>query len=284
MFSFVPAANLPTVSTTGSSMSTRRVTSVCSAVTISQATGIGSSVRCGADACPPTPTTRTTNSSEAAISGPGRENQVPSGRPEDITCRQYAASAGRPAASRTPSSIIAIAPAVVSSAGCHISTTSPAQLVPILVQQPGRPDHGQRRAGRARRRASAPGARRRTAARSPRATGSASMSPRSSTTGPVPSCAPPRSTAVTELSAVPVVISRSSPSSASSTSACVFGSSRSSSGTRCSCRRRAIRSGAIARARSSTGSMAALLPIVVAPAHGLEGRSAVPLRSALLRS
>ena len=106
-------------------MSTRRVTSVCSAVTISQATGIGSLVRCGAEPCPPTPTTLTTNSSEAAISGPGRENHWPNGRPEDITCRQYAAVTGRPATSSNPSSIIASAPAVVSSAGCHMRTTSP---------------------------------------------------------------------------------------------------------------------------------------------------------------
>ena len=51
-------------------------------------------------------------------------------------------------------------------------------------------------------------------------TGSASMSARSSTTGPG---LPPRSTAVTELSSLPRVISSGSPSSAASTFACVLG-------------------------------------------------------------
>ena len=63
-------------------------------------------------------------------------------------------------------------------------------------------------------------------------TGSASMSPRSSTTGPEPERRPPRSTAVTELTAVPVLISSGSPASASSTLRCVFGRSRPISGSR----------------------------------------------------
>ncbi len=58
-------------------------------------------------------------------------------------------------------------------------------------------------------------------------TGSASMSPRSSTTGPG---RPPRSTAVTELTAVPVLTLSGSPASASSTLRCVFGRSRPISG------------------------------------------------------
>ncbi len=53
-------------------------------------------------------------------------------------------------------------------------------------------------------------------------TGSASMSPRSSTTGPGRA---PRSTAVTEVSRSPRVISSGSPASAASTFACVRGSS-----------------------------------------------------------
>ena len=48
--SAVPAWKLPTVITTGSNTSNRLVTSVCSAVTISQAAGIGSWARCGWDA------------------------------------------------------------------------------------------------------------------------------------------------------------------------------------------------------------------------------------------
>ena len=45
--SVVPAWKLPTVMTTGSNTSNRLVTSVCSAVTISQAAGMGSADRCG---------------------------------------------------------------------------------------------------------------------------------------------------------------------------------------------------------------------------------------------
>ena len=52
-FFTVPAWKLPTVITTGSKTSKRRVTKVCSAVTISQAAGIGSVLWCGAEACPP---------------------------------------------------------------------------------------------------------------------------------------------------------------------------------------------------------------------------------------
>jgi len=45
MLRFVPAWNEPTVTTTGSKMSKRRVTIVCSAVTISAATTTGSFAR-----------------------------------------------------------------------------------------------------------------------------------------------------------------------------------------------------------------------------------------------
>jgi hypothetical protein len=45
--SAVPAWKLPTVMTTGSKTSNLRVTRVWSAVTISQAAGIGSAARCG---------------------------------------------------------------------------------------------------------------------------------------------------------------------------------------------------------------------------------------------
>ena len=72
-------------------------------------------------------------------------------------------------------------------------------------------------------------------------TGSASMSPRSSTTGPEPERRPPRSTAVTELTAVPVLTSSGSPASASSTLRCVFGRSRPISGSEwIACRSSAI--------------------------------------------
>ena len=55
----VPAWKLPTVITTGSNTSNRRVTNVCSAVTISQAAGIGSALCWGAEAWPPRPRTVT---------------------------------------------------------------------------------------------------------------------------------------------------------------------------------------------------------------------------------
>ena len=80
MLRLVPAWNTPTVSTTGSNTSNRRVTMVCSAVTISAATGIGSSVWCGVEPCPPAPTTRTNSPAEAAISGPGRDEKTPRSR------------------------------------------------------------------------------------------------------------------------------------------------------------------------------------------------------------
>ena len=81
-------------------------------------------------------------------------------------------------------------------------------------------------------------------------TGSASMSPRSSTTGPWP----PRSTAVTELSARPVLISSGSPARASSTLRCVFGRSRPISGSRwIECRSSAISPASFA-ASSRTGT------------------------------
>jgi len=48
--SVVPAWKLPTVMTTGSKTSNRLVTSVCNAMTISAAAGIGSAARCGWEA------------------------------------------------------------------------------------------------------------------------------------------------------------------------------------------------------------------------------------------
>ena len=84
-------------------------------------------------------------------------------------------------------------------------------------------------------------------------TGSASMSPRSSTTGPG---RPPRSTAVTELSSRPVLISSGSPSRASSTFRCVLGSCSPISGSRwIACRSSATsRSSFAASSRTGTRS------------------------------
>ena len=87
-------------------------------------------------------------------------------------------------------------------------------------------------------------------------TGSASMSPRSSTTGPG---RPPRSTAVTEDSACPVLISSGSPASASSTLACVLGRSRPISGSAwIACRSSAMSPASFAASsRTDTGTSSA---------------------------
>ncbi len=125
-FSFVPPAIRPTVTTSGSNASNCRVTIACSAVTISHATGIGSSAFCGRDPCPPAPMTRTRSWSQPAISGPARPDHPPSGWPSDVTCSPYAATTRRPAASSTPSRIMIGAPPVLSSPGWNMNTTSPA--------------------------------------------------------------------------------------------------------------------------------------------------------------
>ena len=53
----VPPSIRAIVTTTGLAASKRRVTIACKAVTISQATGTGSSVSCGMEAWPPRPRT-----------------------------------------------------------------------------------------------------------------------------------------------------------------------------------------------------------------------------------
>src|ERR1700759_2385760 len=70
--SVVPAWKLLIVTTTGSNTSNRRVTMVCSAVTISHAAVIGSAARWGWEAWPPRPRTVTRRMSAAASIGPGR--------------------------------------------------------------------------------------------------------------------------------------------------------------------------------------------------------------------
>ena len=106
-------------------------------------------------------------------------------------------------------------------------------------------------------------------------TGSASMSPRSSTTGPG---RPPRSTAVTELTAFPVLTSSGSPDRASSTLRCVFGRSRPISGSRwIACRSSAISPASFAASsRTGTGSSSAHRapgPISRPPGRGIRSVS-----------
>ena len=199
MFSFVPAANLPTVTTTGSLMSSVGSPASAAPVTISQATGIGSRVRCGAEPCPPTPTTRSDELVRGRHQGPGREDQVPRVARTPSRAGSTPRRHGRPPRRADPRRSSPCAPAVVSSAGCAHEHHVARQLVSALVQQPRGTDEGRRRGGRARRRASDRRARRSRARPVSSVRGSASMSPRSRHDRSRAVWAPPRSTAVTEL-------------------------------------------------------------------------------------
>lgn len=86
MLRLVPPSMRPTVRTTGSKTSKRRVTIACSPDTISASAEIGSRVRCGEEPWPPAPRTVTCNASLAAISVPGRVLTVDGGNVDDITC------------------------------------------------------------------------------------------------------------------------------------------------------------------------------------------------------
>src|SRR3546814_9163125 len=77
----VPAAFFAIVTTAGSKTEMRRVTIVWIAVTIAQATGIGSIASCGIDAWPPAPLTVIERTSDEASSGPAR----PAKRSEEHT-------------------------------------------------------------------------------------------------------------------------------------------------------------------------------------------------------
>ncbi len=75
----LPDSIRATVTTTGSNTEMRRVTMACTAVTNSQATGIGSTVSCGAEAWPPRPLKVIRKRSAAANSGPARPANWPVG-------------------------------------------------------------------------------------------------------------------------------------------------------------------------------------------------------------
>ena len=77
--SVVPAVMVVTESTMGSKASILRVTKLCSACTISHATGTGSRVNCGIEAWPPRPAMWIITRSAAAIIGPGRAAITPLG-------------------------------------------------------------------------------------------------------------------------------------------------------------------------------------------------------------
>ncbi len=89
----VPAWMRPTVTTDGSNTSTLRVTIVCSACTISHATGIGSRVWCGWLAWPPLPRTVIVIESLDAMIGPCRVLTIPTGNCE-VMCSANACWTG----------------------------------------------------------------------------------------------------------------------------------------------------------------------------------------------
>ena len=79
MLNASPASNLVTEQTPLSSGLMARDTIVCKFITIDDAVTIGSTVRCGIAACPPTPDTTISNLSHAARIGPGLDAITPVG-------------------------------------------------------------------------------------------------------------------------------------------------------------------------------------------------------------
>ena len=98
----VPPAILPQVTTIGSIASNWRRPSHWSASTISQATGTGSSARCGCEPCPPlTHDTHDAFVGSCPSSAPAART-TPQVHPPTTRGRAYAAITGTPAASSSP--------------------------------------------------------------------------------------------------------------------------------------------------------------------------------------
>ena len=161
----------------------------------------------------------------------------------------------RPDAVSTPSSIMCPAPSQPSSPGWNMNTTSPGRSACRAASSLAAPTspavcrswpHA----------CMAPSIREVNSAPVRSVTGRPSMSPRRSTTGPPGSVPPPRRTAVTEDSDVPVLISSGSPSSAASTFSWVRGRCRPISGSWCNARRRTASS-----PWSSCASSLSVIPI-----------------------
>ena len=200
MFSLVPLVIVPTVTTTGSKTSNWRVTMRLQGhddLAGHRHRVLGAERRRPVAALADDPHVELV---AAANSGPGRPNHMPdAGRSEESTCRAYAAL--DPPAGRVEQALgdhrLGAARALL--AGLEHEHDVAGELVPQLVQDPGRADQRRRRAGRGRRRASGRRAARRRATSTSSVTGSASMSPRSSTRRRRRRL--PRSTAVTDESA-----------------------------------------------------------------------------------
>ena len=145
----VPAVMWPTVTTAGSNTSTVRVTISCRAWTISQATGIGSTARCGSLAWPPLPVTVIVIVSAEAMIEPPRLLIQPDGS-DDVMWMANAAGDRRRACRRRsgrdveqalvehePGAVVALL------AGLEHEQHPPGQLVAAVGEQPRRADeHG----------------------------------------------------------------------------------------------------------------------------------------------
>ncbi len=123
MFSFVPAWNVPTVTTAAACGSTSRATTVCRRSTMALAATIGSMEFCGCEPCAPRPLTVTRHESLMLMNAPSRVATMPTGSGK--TCWPKITS-GRGARSQRPSASMARAPSPVSSPGWNTKTIVPA--------------------------------------------------------------------------------------------------------------------------------------------------------------
>ena len=235
MLSVVPASMRAMVITAGSATPTRRVTITCSAMTISQAIGMGSSASCGMEAWPPLPRTLTRILSDEASSGPVRPANTPLGMLGEM-CRAKAASG---IGSIRPSSSMKRAPWWPSSPGWNMNITVPDSV--------SRFSHRARAAPASiatwvswPQACIAPRVCDEYSSSVSSTSGSASMSPRSSTVRPL---AGPRRMARMPLVDGPSRISSGRPASAAFTLAVVRGRSSPSSGSAWIARRRVMASG-----------------------------------------
>ncbi len=243
-----------TVITAGVNTSTRRVTQVCSAGTMAQATGIGSLASCGIEAWPPLPRIVILSTSAEAMIGPPLVAITPLGIDGDwwMANAQATSSPPAPSAASRPSSSAMRAPPWPSSPGWNRNRTRPASSPRRATSSRAAPTSMAVWAS-CPHECMTPSCSEAKSSPVSSGIGSASMSARSSTVGPG---SPPSRSATTDVWASPVRTRRPSPSSASSTRAWVSGRSRPSSGRRWMSRRRATTS-----SRTAPASSARLAPM-----------------------
>ena len=139
MFSFVPARTVPTVTTAESVAAMLRETTVCSFMIVEAAITTGSTDCSGAEPCAPRPCNTILSASLAVMTAPGRNSTQPAGA--GVTCWPKATS-GMPNRANRPSSIIAVAPPPISSAGwmaritlpCHASRCLASWVATPIIQ------------------------------------------------------------------------------------------------------------------------------------------------------